>query len=265
MGEPIAELDGVEVRRRGTRMLGPVTISVAAGEFVGVVGPNGAGKTTLLRVLAGLVRASAGGLRVFGVDGASRSYPSVARKRIGVLFQRHDFLPDLPFTVQDVVLFGRASVAGLGRWYGDADHRAVDVAIEAIELAPLRRRLFRELSGGERQKTHLARLLAQGAEMLLLDEPAAGLDLAWQERLTGLVERVFAEGGRTVVMVTHEIDRLPRCCARALLMKGGRVSRDGRPEDVFTRQALGGLYGCGMEVVARSGRWHAFGTGEGAG
>jgi ABC-type cobalamin/Fe3+-siderophores transport system ATPase subunit len=264
VGEPLVALDEVEVRRRGKAILGPVSLSVGAGGFVGVVGPNGAGKTTLLRVIAGLERPSSGKVATAGVAPWSWHGRKTARRKIGFLFQHHDYLPELPFTVEDVVLFGRTGLAGLCRRPGRSDREAVEAALDALGLMPLRHRLYRELSGGERQKAHLARIVAQGAELVLLDEPASGLDLVWQERMTALAEEVFDGGRRTVVMVTHEIDRLPACCTRAVLMKDGLVQQEGRPADVFGRERLSEIYGCEMEVVPRGGRWHAFSVGEGA-
>jgi ABC-type cobalamin/Fe3+-siderophores transport system ATPase subunit len=261
VGEALVETSDALVRQRRRVLLGPVSLSLQPGEFVGVVGPNGAGKTTLLRILSGLLAPQAGTVRAFATTAGTADFRRVTRTRIGLLFQQHDFVPDLPFSVEDVVLFGRTGQAGFGRRFSDVDYHATAKALDALDLFDMRRRLYRELSGGERQKTHLARLLAQEADLLLLDEPAAGLDLAWQERLTALVQDIFLRTGRTLVMVTHEIDRLPSCCNRAVLIKDGRILRDGSPNDVFTPSQLQELYGCPMDVVKRDGRWHAFSTG----
>lgn len=251
MGETLAELREVVVRRRSRIRLGPLTLAIHRGEFWGVVGPNGAGKTTLLNTLAGLLSPS---------EGTVWAPP---RKQIGFLLQRHDFLPDLPFTVEDVVLFGRTGRVGPGRPFRPADREAARGALALLGLQEMSDRLYRELSGGEQKKTQLARLLAQEADLLLLDEPGAGLDLAAQEQLTLRVGDLHRRTGRTFVMVTHEIDRLPAECRQVLLLKEGRALASGPPEEVFRKEILSDLYGCPMEVVSRGGRFHAFSLGGG--
>jgi ABC-type cobalamin/Fe3+-siderophores transport system ATPase subunit len=244
----IAACRGVEIRHRDRTLLGPVDLTIARGEFWGVVGPNGAGKSTLLRTIAGLERAAAGTVELSG-DGD--------RRRVGFLFQHHDFEPELPFTVFDVVAFGRTGRQIFGPLRGADDRSAVHHALELLGLAGMQRRLYRELSGGERQKVQLARLLAQDAEVLLLDEPAAGLDLDWQERLTSLIEEVHDRSNVAVVMVTHEAHHLPSCCDRAMLLRQGRVIATGAPPEVFKPEILAELYGCQMEVTERQGRFFA--------
>jgi len=257
---PIARLENALVQLGGKTVLGPLSLTVETGDFWGVVGPNGSGKTTLLRVLAGL-QAAARGRVVFlerAVENGANYTRALLRRSIGFLFQHHEFLPDLPFTVEDVVYFGRAGVCGLGRRYGAADREAVREALESLGLEAFRKRLYRELSGGERQKTQLARLVAQGADLLLLDEPAAGLDLDWQERLTHLVEDLYLRRRKTLVVVTHDVDHLPASCNRVLLLKQGKPLAAGAPAEVFRPDILSELYGCPMEVAQRNGRFHAF-------
>ena len=252
MGEAVAELRDVAVRRGRRILLGPLSLSIGRGEFWGIVGPNGAGKTTLLRTLAGLEPAS---------EGLALLPP---RRDIGFLLQHHAFYPDLPFSVEEVALFGRTGLARLGRRFRPDDRRAVDEALRLLGLDGMRKRLYRDLSGGEQKKAQLARLLAQEAGFILLDEPSAGLDLSMQEQLTRLINDLYRRTGRTFIMVTHEIDRLPPCCGRALLMKEGRPLAEGPPAQVFRADALSRLYGCAMEVVVREGRFHAFSQGGGA-
>lgn len=250
MGETIAELRDVMVRRRGRNLLGPLSLAVERGDFWGLVGPNGAGKTTLLNTLAGLQTPSAGTVRV------------PPRKEIGFLLQHHAFLPDLPFTVEDVALFGRTGRVGLGQPLRREDRQAARAALALLGLEGMGDRLYRELSAGEQKKAQLARLLAQEAELLLLDEPAAGLDLAAQEQLTHMAGDLHRRTGRTFVMVTHEIDRLPAECRRVLLLKEGRPLAVGSPEETFRAETLTTLYGCPMEVLRRDGRFHAFSRGR---
>jgi len=251
VGETVAELREAAVRRGGRTLLGPVSLRIGRGEFWGIAGPNGAGKTTLLKVLAGLLPPS---------EGHASGPP---RGRIGVLLQHHAFLPDLPFTVEDVALFGRTGIAGLGRPFRPEDREAAREALDRLGLGGMKDRLYRDLSGGEQKKAQLARLLAQDADLLLLDEPAAGLDLAAQEQMTLLAGDLHRRTGRTFVMVTHEIDRLPAECGRVLLLREGRVLAAGPPREVFLPETLSALYGCPMEVVSRGNRFHAFSLGGG--
>jgi len=260
MAETIAELEGCGVVSRGKRILGPLSLRIGKGEFWGVVGPNGAGKSTLLKVMAGLQPVSEGRLRITGTSSGSGTFGAAAerKRRIGLLLQHHDFYPDMPFTVRDVVAFGRIGLRGPGRRFGKNDREAVERAVSSLNLEHLGSRLYRELSGGERRKVQIARLIAQEAELLLLDEPTAGLDLDWQERLTLLVEHLYVNRGKTIVMVTHDIDRLPACCTHTLLLKNGGVLAAGTPSEVFRSEILSGLYDSAVEVVERKGRYHAF-------
>jgi ABC-type cobalamin/Fe3+-siderophores transport system ATPase subunit len=245
MTNPLAGLEGVVVSYRGRPVLGPLSLFVAPGDFLGVVGPNAAGKSTLLEALAGLRPLAAG-----------RRDPAPPRADVGILFQHHDYLPDLPFTAEDVVSFGRVSRLGLLRRPGTEDRAAVDRALARLGLDAVRHQPYRELSGGTRRRVHLARLLAQDATLVLLDEPTAGLDPAIQEDLIGTIAALPGPC-RAVVMVTHDIDHLPTSCNRILLLKGGRPLAEGAPAAVLTEERLSALYDCRMGVEQREGRFVA--------
>ncbi len=236
---------GLRVRRGSAEILGPLDLEVAAGALWGVVGPNGAGKTTLLRVVSGLAQPTSGTVEVNG---------RVPRRGdVGLLFQAAQRPPEIPFTVREVVAMGRTGRAG-----SRADHRdAVATALAALGLEPLAARRYRELSGGERQKVQLARLLAQDPPLLLLDEPAAGLDLDWQERLTGLVGDLHRRLGRTVLMVTHDTSRLPASTTGVLLLDRGRAVASGPPGEVLRSDTLTAVYRTPMAVTQSNGRWLA--------
>ncbi|MBN1808937.1 MAG: ABC transporter ATP-binding protein [Planctomycetes bacterium] len=265
MAEAVIRLDDVTVCHQTTQVLGPLSLTVDRGDFWGVVGPNGAGKTTFLRTIAGLQPIASGSLNVLGCSPRTRGALSALKKRVAFLFQHHDYMQDLPFSVTDVVLFGRVGMPGLGRPFRSQDRSAAVTAMDAMGLDGYAGRLYRELSGGERRKVQLARLLAQEADLLLLDEPTTGLDLDWQERLTCLVEDIHRNAGRTVVMVTHDVDRLPGCCTGVLLLKHGRMLYSGKPAEAFTSGRLSELYDCEMEVAVRGDRYHAFSAGRGGG
>jgi len=253
----LATLESVAVRRGGRTILGPLDLSLAAGEFVGVVGPNGAGKSTLLRVLAGSERPQAGTGTLLGESlPLSRSAAHAVRRRLAYLPQRHETNPELPFTVRDVVEFGQAGLPA-----AEQTTAAVDEALRVMELDEFGKRLYHELSGGEQQKVQLARLWVRQAELLLLDEPTAGLDPDRCERLTETVQQL-AGGGRTVVMVTHDIHDLPPCCSRVLLLREGKLFAVGPPETTLTDATLSALYGCRMHVSRHAGRYAAFSVGR---
>ena len=263
MAEAVVEFVNVVVRYRNKKVLGPLSLHVHPGDFWGVVGPNGAGKSTLLKTLSGLQTLSEGYINVYGepLDSRLHRRGPTLRKQIGILLQHHDFFPDLPFNVEDVVLFGRTVFPSLGRRYRPTDWKTVDNTIADLDLSHLRNRLYRELSGGEKRKVQLARLVAQEADILLLDEPTAGLDLDWQERLTQLVEDLYRRLGKTIIMVTHDVDHLPSCCNRVLLLNNGDVQAVGTPAEVFQKNILSRLYGCTIEVAEHKGRYHAYSLG----
>jgi iron complex transport system ATP-binding protein len=243
----LVELHDLIVAKGGCRLLGPVSLTLNRGDFLGVVGPNGAGKSTLLRAICGLDKASEGQIRC-----------GLRPESVALLFQQHGFVPDLPFSVFEIVLFGRMALRRTGFPFTRTDREAVEKALSALGLHDVKQRLYRELSGGERQKVQLARLLAQDAELLLLDEPTAGLDLEWQERLTKLTADIHRDCGKTVVMVTHDLDRLPACTNRVLLLRQGQALAWGAPSVILKSDTLSQLYGCPVDVKSQQGRYYVF-------
>jgi ABC-type cobalamin/Fe3+-siderophores transport system ATPase subunit len=252
MAQTLIECAQARVEYRGGAGLGPVDLRIEQGDFWGVVGPNGAGKSTLLRLLAAQIAPSSGALKWAEIDTA-------------FMLQHHDYSVELPFRVRDVVGFGAIRFRKYGFMPGRAERDLVDNALRDLGLLELRDRLYRELSGGEQRKVQFARLAAQGAHLLLLDEPTAGLDLDWQERVTGLAADFHQRRQRTLVMVTHDVDRLPDCCNKVLLLKDGNVLGLGAPAEVFLPEILSELYSCRVEVVRRGGRYHAFSAERGTG
>ena len=186
MAKAIVQCNDITVKKKTKTILGPLSLHVHPGEFWGIVGPNGAGKSTLLRAISGFHTLSSVNISLFGevVLSPQKKSPAKIRKRIGILLQHHEYYPDLPVTVEEVVYFGRIGLRGIGKPFTSDDQRAVENAMTEFGIIPLRKRLYRDLSGGEKKKTHLARLVAQQSDIILLDEPTTGLDLDWQERLT---------------------------------------------------------------------------------
>ena len=252
---PLLEAAGVHVRLGRSDVLRGVDLTVARGELVAVVGPNGAGKSTLVAVLAGDVTPERGTVTLDGEDVARMPLAVRARRR-AVLPQRVDVA--LPFTVEDIVAMGRApwrtgrgaGTAGgaAGAAGADEDREAVDAAIAAADLASLRTRRVTDLSGGELARVALARVLAQGCDLLLLDEPTAALDVRHQELALQLMRRE-ADGGRGVVVAIHDLDAAAAYADRLVVMDAGVVVADGAPRDVLTTVDLGAVFGVPIEVV----------------
>jgi iron complex transport system ATP-binding protein len=242
---------GVRAGYRGRAVLKGVDLAMEKGEVVALVGPNGAGKSTLLRVLAGLLRATAGTVCIDGAPLHALDRPSIAR-RIAVVPQVFDTL--FPFTVREIVALGRTSRVGLFGIFGAADVRAVDRAIDDLALADLADRRIDQLSGGERQRAVLAMALAQEADVLLLDEPTAHLDPAHQRATLEHTARIARERGLAVVAVLHDLNLASALASRVVVLRDGTVVRDGDACDVLTPGLVADVFGAGLSVVMHGGR-----------
>ena len=228
-------LRGATVTVGGKAILDKVDLEVRPEELLAIVGPNGAGKSTLLGVLAGDITA-AGDVEVAGRPLSSWSRRELARHR-AVLPQ--DNVLSFPFRAREVVEMGRAPWAGAPA--ADNDAEVVDAVMSVTETSDLAHRRYPSLSGGERARVALARVLAQDAAMLLLDEPTAALDLRHQELVLG-VARQQAEGGKAVVAVIHDLDAAAAFADRVAVVDQGRVRAVGSARDVLTTALLSEVY-----------------------
>jgi len=203
----------LRVRHGEVIALDDTDLEVAPGRVCGLVGMNGAGKTSLLRAVLGVLTPVAG--RVL-IDGAP---PAAARRAGAVAYvpQAEDVDWDFPLSVRDVVTTGRYARLGPLRRTRPADRAAVAEALERVGMAELAERQIGALSGGQRKRAFVARALAQGARLLLLDEPFTGVDLATQSELTALL-RELAAAGATVLVSTHDLDSVPALCDEVALV-----------------------------------------------
>ena len=233
-----ATMRAVDVRlRRGDReILHGVDFEVRTGEIVALVGPNGAGKSTLLAALSGDHPVSGGVVEIGGRSLGTWSAIALARRR-AVLPQQHTV--GFPFTARQVVRMGRAAWARTPQQ--DDDDRIVADAFATCDVTHLADRPFPALSGGERARVALARVLAQATETLLLDEPTAALDLGHQEAVMQVV-RARADDGHAVVVVLHDLGLAAAYADRICVLDRGRVVADGPPGDVLTEELLGRTY-----------------------
>ncbi|BCL31080.1 hemin import ATP-binding protein HmuV [Streptomyces aurantiacus] len=241
-GDVLAEAADLHVRLGAREVLSGVDVEARAGEVLALVGPNGAGKSTLLGALAADLPAAGGVVRVHGRPVSDWSAPELALRR-AVLPQSASL--SFPFPVEDVVRMGRAPWAG--RREEEEDDAAVASAMAATEVTGFAARPFSALSGGERARVALARVLAQRARLLLLDEPTAALDLRHQE-LVLRVCRERAREGDAVVVVLHDLGLAAAYAHRVVILCAGRAVADGAPAEVFTDRLLSDVYKQPVEV-----------------
>jgi len=257
MTDPAIQLSGLSVRAGRRTVLSVDSLAIGRGELVGLLGPNGAGKSTLLRCVLGMQSRASGGVEVLGRPVSTLRPGPLAklRRRIGYVPQWIPAGGEMPLTVREVVAIGRTGIAGLFRRLGPEHWRIVDEWIERLRLTELAGRGFGQISGGERRKTLIARAMVQQPDLLLLDEPTANLDLGWRERIVEVIAELYRTLGLTVVLVCHELEALPACCDRVVILEGGGVTADGPPAEVLSTERIESLHGAPLEVVRSGGRW----------
>lgn len=250
---PVVSLQNVSVRQSKRVLLDRVSLDIPAGGFVAVLGANGAGKTTLLRVLQGELSPDEGSCRVLGNDPRLLGWREAARwrRRIGVMPQLVERSEAVPLSVREVVELARVAAPDE---IGDAD---LERWLERLGLSDLADRPFERLSGGERRRTHLARVFAQKPELVLLDEPAGHLDFPAQETLVALLRDLWKESRVTVVLVTHELRHLPPELSQVVLLREGCIVRQGVPDETLNSESLSRTFGQAVEVRKQAGRWTA--------
>jgi zinc transport system ATP-binding protein len=211
----------------GPPVLEHVDLEIRRGEFVAIAGPNGGGKTTLLRLILGLEHPTAGEVLLSGVPAERFD----RRSALGYLAQRTRLGLDAPATVREVVTAGRLPRAGLVGRLSPSDREQVDEAISRVGLSEVADRPLARLSGGQQQRSFIAKALASEPELLVLDEPTAGVDVAAQEALAVLLDHLHRELDVTILYVSHEFGAVERFVERIVLVRGGIVF-DGPPDEL---------------------------------
>jgi zinc transport system ATP-binding protein len=219
--------DAVSVAYGSEVVLDHVGLEVRAGEFAALAGPNGSGKSTLLRILLGLLTPQTGSVEVFGVAPADLR----DRWRVGYVPQRPRIAPDLPATVEEVVATGRLAKRGWWKRGTRADRDAVDHALESVALTDHRGKRLHELSGGQQQRALIARALAADPELLVLDEPIAGVDVESQELFRDSLVHLVEHHQAAVLLVSHELGAVADDLDHVIVLKR-RVVFDGKPADL---------------------------------
>lgn len=221
-----------------------VSFHLRGGEFVGLIGPNGAGKSTLLKLLAGITRADRGAVLLDGANITTIDERVMARK-VAYLPQQRRAHWDV--SVRRLIELGRLPYMARFGGLNGRDQRAVDCAVELMDLGRYAERPVSMLSGGELARVHVARALAQDARFILADEPSAGLDPAHQISLMQCFSR-HAKSGGSVLASLHDLGLAARWCDRVLLIDDGCVVMEGAPGDVLTEENLAEVYNIRAQI-----------------
>jgi zinc transport system ATP-binding protein len=226
-GEAALEAHGVSFSYGRGPVLKEVSLTVHPGEFVALVGPNGSGKSTLLKVLLGSLEPSTGWVRLFGGPPSGL----VERGRVGYVPQRPVLDSEVPATVKEIVDTGLLARRGWWRRLRRQDHGMVRHALDSVGLGDLADRPLNELSGGQQQRAFIARAFASAPDMLVLDEPIAGIDAGSQRRFRDSLVHLISDHGAGVLLVSHELSAVAADLDRVLVLKGSIVF-DGTPSEL---------------------------------
>jgi ABC-type Mn2+/Zn2+ transport system ATPase subunit len=236
---PALELRNLSLRFNGHNALEGLTLQVDSGLHVAVVGPNGAGKSTLFNVLAGILPAGDGDVRIHG-------HAPAQHLCLAYVPQSSQVDWTFPVSVEEVVMMGRVGLIGLFKQPARKDWDLVRESLDRVHLQELARRQISELSGGQKQRMFIARALAQEADMVLLDEPLSGLDIPSQDQIMNILDDLKTRG-ITVLFATHDLDLASRF--DRILLLNRRLIAYGNRDEVLTTQNLTEAYGGTMQVI----------------
>lgn len=236
---PVIRMEAVAFAYPGREIFRDLNLSLEAGEILGLIGPNSSGKTTLLKLMDGLLQPRKGMVFLEGKDLGRLSRTEVAR-RVAVVPQ--EVKVPFAFTAEEIVLMGRAPFLGRFGWEKKPDLEIARESMALTDVTGLEDRPFAELSGGEKQRVLMARALTQQPRVILLDEPAAHLDLKHQVDLHALIRRLNRERGLTVLNISHDLNMAAEYSHRIVLLQRGSVYAVGTPWEVVTEENIRRVY-----------------------
>lgn len=269
MAETRLEINNLRFSYADTVTVEDITFNVRKGEFIGVIGPNGCGKSTVLKNIYRALTPDSGSVMLDGENIFHLKFRETALK-LAVVGQENEVPFD--FLVEEIVAMGRSPHKKLFDPDTAEDARIVHHALEHLGMADMAKRNYRNLSGGEKQRVLIARVIAQESDFLILDEPTNHLDISYQLQIFDFVKRRSAEVGVTVLSAIHDLNMAALYCDRIYVMKEGRIVLSGTPEEVLTPQVILSIYGvhCDTAVHPATGkivityipeRIHAFAAG----
>ncbi len=246
MPTPIIQLKSLSIELSGNMILKEISLSVHEGEYVSIIGPNGAGKTTLIKCLAGIHRDWKGSIQIAGE--AFNHYDSKTLARLQSYVPQAEGRTN-PLTVEEFVTMGRYPHLSTFTTLKTEDYAAINAAIERAELQPFRHRKMNTLSGGERQMAFIAAALAQGTQILLLDEPSTFLDYRHQAEVAGILKTACREHGITIIAVHHDINTAAACSDRIYAIKEGTLVFSGTAAETTDTKTLQAIYGTEFHCI----------------
>jgi iron complex transport system ATP-binding protein len=238
------QIDNLAFAYKHKVVLDGVSLSIEKGEMLGILGPNGSGKTTLLKVLSGVL-AGTGEIKINGKT--LRGYGRRELSRVFAVVPQENHV-SFPYTLAEIVLMGRASHHSSLAFEGERDREVARKSMELTGVLSLSDRYLHELSGGEKQRVIIARALAQEPEILLLDEPSAFLDLKHQVQILEILRRLNREQKLTIVAALHDLNLAALFFPRLVMLRDGKIYRDGTPEEVLTEKAIDEVYDIRVRV-----------------
>jgi iron complex transport system ATP-binding protein len=253
MAETRLLINNLQFSYTDTVTIDDITIEVQKGEFIGIIGPNGCGKSTILKNIYRALAPDAGSITLDDENVFKMRYRETALK-FAVVGQENEVPFD--FLVEEIVAMGRSPHKKLFDPDTAEDARIVRHALEHLGMADMAKRNYRHLSGGEKQRVLIARIIAQESDFLLLDEPTNHLDVSYQIQIFDFVKRRSAEVGVTVLSAIHDLNMAALYCDRLYVMKEGRIVFSGTPEEVLTPDVIFSIYGvrCDTAVHAVTGK-----------
>jgi iron complex transport system ATP-binding protein len=247
----VLELRNVAFAYDGAEAVRDLTASFADTQLVAVIGPNGSGKSTLLKLVARVLAPARG--EILWRGRRLREWPGKEYARdVGYLPQEPD--PTFPMRAVDVVVSGRAPFLGRFGWETGADYDEAARALATCDASYLAERYLDEMSGGERKRVFLARVLAARPKLIVLDEPLSSLDVAHVQQFSALLRDVVRTTGATVIYATHDLNWAAAYSDRMLVMQRGALALDGTPDEVMRPERIRELFGFDAEAVQANGR-----------